>query len=217
MVDQTLLPAIEETIRQNEIGDASPYCLSYAGLGKSGASFGFMQGDTNQSQLARDTLRQVLSAAAVDQPTIDRILASVSVPLPNGNPLSASDTTLVDNALASVAGSALVDAMDRKLLSGVLQGLDSCVAAAATRTMTLAPLAYLYAAPWINMSGAPTSMIAWLKGDTVHGVPPPLPPAARASDLVAYLQATAYFQANPRNFTHLEQCVQKGAALLPQS
>lgn len=217
MVDQTLLPAIEQTISQNEIGDASPYCLSFARLGASGASFGLMQGDTNASQLARDTLRQVLSAAAVDQPTIDRILASVSVPLPSGNPLSASDTAVANDALASIPGRALVDAMDQELLSGVLQGLDSCVAAAATRNMTLAPLAYLYAAPWINMSGAPTSLIVWLKGGAVRGVPSPSPPIASGADMVAYLQATAYFQANPRNFVHLQQCVQKGAALLPQS
>ena len=42
MVDKSLLPAIRETIKQNEIGSRTPYELSYARKGKSGASFGFM-------------------------------------------------------------------------------------------------------------------------------------------------------------------------------
>lgn len=67
------------------------------------------------------------------------------------------------------------------------------------------------------MSGAPTSLIVWLKGGTVRGIPSPSPPVASGADMVAYLQATAYFQANPRNFVNFERCVQKGAALLPQT
>src|SRR5215472_714362 len=112
MVDQKLLPAIRETIRQNEIGDQSPYVLSYARLGKSGASFGFMQGDTNVSQLARDTLRRVLLAADTDPAIAARIVTVLSRPLPNGNPLSAPDTELVNSALACDAGRAVVDSMD---------------------------------------------------------------------------------------------------------
>jgi len=113
MVDQALLPAIDATIRQNEIGNGSPYQLSFACKGKSGASFGFMQGDTNVSSLARNTLTQVLAAAGVDQATSARILAALSCALPNGNPLSGPDTALVNNALSSAAGQPIVDAMEQ--------------------------------------------------------------------------------------------------------
>jgi hypothetical protein len=215
MVDVALLPAIRATIRQNEIGNQSPYRLSYAELGKSGASFGFMQGDTNVSALARDTLRQVLTAAAVAPGTVDNILAAVSQPLPHGNPLSAADTDTVNAALSSGAGRPLVDAMDNTLLTNVLSGVDSCVAAAATHGIAMAPLAYLYIAPWINMSGAPTLLITWLKGSAVFGVPPPAPPNVTEANIQAYLQATAYFHAHPKNFAHLEECVAVGAKLLP--
>ena len=55
MVDATLVPAIKAAIKQNELGDASPYMLSYACLGASGASFGIFQGDTNVNHVARET------------------------------------------------------------------------------------------------------------------------------------------------------------------
>jgi len=97
----------------------------------------------------------------------------------------------------------------------VLSGLDTCVDAAATAGLTLAPIAFLYIAPWINMSGPPNLMNVWLAGSPVHGVPPPTPPTVTESNMISYLQSMAYFQANPRNFAHLQQCVQVGAALLP--
>jgi hypothetical protein len=217
MPDAALLPALAETIRQNEIGGGSPYILGYARLGKSGASFGFMQGDTNVSTLARSTLRDVLQAAGCDQATIERVLHALSAALPNGNPLNPADTHTANAALDSAAGRALVDAMDRELMDVVLRGLDSCIAAAATRGFPIAPLACLYIAPWINMSGAPTLMIAWLKGAAVHGVPPPAGPQVQAHDVAAYLQACAYFQAHPKNFLHYEECVRLGAEKLPKA
>ena len=65
------------------------------------------------------------------------------------------------------------------------------------------------------MSGAPHLMCTWLSGAAVHGVPAPTPPTVDEATIATYLQAMAYFQANPRNFAHLQQCVQVGAALLP--
>ena len=50
MVDETLKPELRLALRLHEIGDASPYALSFAGKGNSGASFGFMQGDMNGGQ-----------------------------------------------------------------------------------------------------------------------------------------------------------------------
>ena len=66
MVDMALIPAIKEAIKQNEIGDASPFQLSYARLGASGASIGVFQGDTNVSHTARATLAAALRAAGIE-------------------------------------------------------------------------------------------------------------------------------------------------------
>ena len=210
----TLLKAIGVTIRENEIGPASPYVLSFARLGKSGASFGYMQGDTNVSALARTTLRNVLSENRIDDATSDRILAALSRPLPGGNPLAPADTITVNDALASADGRPLVDRMDRQLLQHVLDDVDLCTAAAAANHLTIEPIACLYIAPWINMSGRPTLLTAWLKGAPVNGVPAPTPPSVIEHDIQAYLQSMAYFQAHPKNFAHLEECVAKGAAVL---
>lgn len=215
MVDTSYLPAIKETIKQNEIGGGSAYALSYARKGKSGASFGCMQGDTNVSPLAQGTLQKVLAAGGATAAASARIMAAVSRPLPNGNPLSAADTKFANTALASTKGKALVDAMDALLLKDVIAGLDACIAAAATRNMQIEPRALLYIPPWINMSGPPSLLKKWLGGQSVLGLSPPPPPELTVDEMESYLQATAYFQANPRNFAHYQECVAKGAALLP--
>lgn len=216
MVAKNLLPAIRETIKQNEIGNQTPYVLSYAEKGKSGASFGAMQGDTNVSALARNVLSNVLAAAGAAKADINRIMTAVSKALPHGNPLSAADTKLANNALASAKGRKLVDAMDDRLLSDVLTGVDACIAAAASRKVTISPIAHLYIAPWINMSGPPSLLKTWLAGTPVYGLTPPPPPEVIAEEMESYLQATAYFQAHPRNFVHYKQCVDIGAKLLPK-
>ncbi len=215
MVDQAWLPAIRETIRQNEIGGGSPYTLGFARKGQSGASFGFMQGDMHVSQLARDTMRQALTAAATDAATLARIMTALAPALPGGNPLNAADTTTVNAALSAPAGRGFVDAMDALLLQDVLHGLDLCLQAAQSANLTLDPLAGLYIVPWINMSGPPSLILKWLKGAAINGVPAPIAPTIEADDVVSYLQSLAYFQANPKNFIHYDQCVQMGAALLP--
>src|SRR5689334_11117998 len=119
MVNPNLLPALRETIRQNEIGSGSPYCLSFAKLGKSGASFGFMQGDTNVNDLARRSLARALEAANLDEASVSRLIAALSRPLPGGNPLSPEDTERVDAALSSEVGRDIVDAMDSQLFGAV--------------------------------------------------------------------------------------------------
>src|ERR1700732_1344677 len=108
MVDQALVPAIREGIKHNEIGHASPYRLSYACLGASGASFGVFQGDTNVNHAARATLMQALEASEAGADAISRIIAAVSQACPRGNPLSPDDTEVADGALASPTGTALV-------------------------------------------------------------------------------------------------------------
>ena len=78
MVDATLEGAIRTALRENEIGDQSPYELSYARKGDSGGSFGAFQGDVHVDQVARDTLQAVLQSANLDPQTVTRIVTAVS-------------------------------------------------------------------------------------------------------------------------------------------
>jgi len=213
MVDSALFPAIRAAIKQNELGNASPYCLSYARLGQSGASFGIFQGDTNVNPLARSTLTAVLNAAGIAAATVASIIAAVSRPLPNGNPLSPNDTGLVNAALASSLGQPIVDQMDAQLMQTVLKGIDSCTAASAARPID--PEAQLYIALWVNMTGAPTTLAKWLAGTAVSGLVPPNGATVSAADLQNYLLASAYFRNNPKNFPHMQSSVAAGVALLP--
>ena len=215
MVDQAMLPAIKEAIKQNEIGNTSPYILSYARFGASGASFGIFQGDTNVNQNARATLSNVLETSGADADTVARIVAAVSQPLPNGNPLSPEDTATANDALSSTAGQALVDAMDAKLLDIVLNELDSSIAAAATRDLTIDPQAQLYVTLWVNMSGAPATLNKWLSGTPELGVDSPNGPVVSVADIQNYLLATNYFKLHPHNFEHMRASVDAAVPLLP--
>jgi hypothetical protein len=210
MVAQSLIPAIQATIAQNELGGASPYQLSFAKLGKSGASFGFMQADTNVNTHARDTLYNVLIAYGVPQDLAGSIVGVLSQPLPQGNPLIPQDTDTVNAALQSPQGAALVDQLDATLFNGVLAHLDTLEQAAQNAGLAIDPQAHLYMACWINMTGAPTTMAGWVGGQPFANVPPPSAPSVTVGDVVTYLQATSYFQAHPRNFDRLTACVDSG-------
>ena len=50
MPQESVKPALRAGLRMHEIGSASPYKLFFAAKGKSGASFGFMQGDLAAGQ-----------------------------------------------------------------------------------------------------------------------------------------------------------------------
>ena len=217
MVDSAVLPAICEAIKQNEIGDDSPYCLSYARLGASGASFGIFQGDTNVNHTARAVLMKVLQDAGCPPDAATRILAAVSQACPNGNPLSPEDTVLVNNALASPAGRADVDQMDQTLLEVVTSELDTCISAAASVNQTIDPVVLLYIALWVNMTGTPTTLNEWLAGTTEVGVAPPIGPVVSKANIESYLQANTYFRLHPRNFVHMQDSVSAAVGLLPQS
>lgn len=215
MVNPVLIPAIRVAIKQNELGDASPYQLSYARLGASGASFGIFQGDTNVNHVARDTLRRILLAAGIATAVCDGIIGSVSKPCPNGNPLSPQDTTAANDALSSDDGKATVDAMDDRLLQVVLGELDTCIAAANTRQQTIAPVALLYIALWVNMTGAPDTLNKWLSGTQEVGLAPPVGPAVTQQNLENYLQANTFFRLHPKNFVHMHDSVQAAVPSLP--
>lgn len=214
MVDTALVPAIKEAIKQNEIGNASPYRLSYARLAKSGASFGIFQGDTNVNHTARAALAAALRAGGADEDRVTRIIGLVSQPCPNGSPLSPEDAAFADDALASTAGRQVVDAMDGELLQVVLHGLDTCIAAAEGRSLAIQPVALLYMALWINMTGPPGVLSKWLGGSAELGLSPPIAAVSRQS-IESYLHATSFFTLHPKNFVHLQESVKAAVPTLP--
>lgn len=215
MVNSTLIPAIKEAIKQNEIGNASPYELSYARLGVSGASFGVFQGDTNVSHSARATLAAALRAAGAGADAVTRILGLVSQPCPDGDPLSEDDKNLANGSLSSAAGQELVNAMDDELLQVVLHGVDACIAAARTRSLTIDPVALLYIALWVNMTGPPNVLSRWVAGTPELGLTPPAGDQVSQQNLESYLHSTKFFTTHPRNFVHMQQSVKAAIPLLP--
>ena len=211
-LDQGLTKALKTALRLHEIGDASPYVLSFAGKAKSGASFGFMQGDLAAGQPSvRDAFRAALTAAGVPDAQITDIMRRLSVHLIS-NPLTATETALVNAALASPAGRSVVDAMDDTIFQQVNRHVQDCLNAAAASRRQVAPKAEIYMALWINMSGPPTTLLHWLSGASVTlttTLPPP-PMTVDAAAMETYLHATSYFSENPHNFAHMTQSAAAG-------
>lgn len=215
MPDDTYKPALRQALRRHEIGNRTPYELSFAGKGKSGASFGFMQGDmaARQPEVQR-TFFSVMAAAGMAAADIATLAQALSVPLLT-NPLSAADTQRINGALLS--SSALVDAMDEAILAKVFAGVDACIAAAQRAGRSIDGKAQIYAALWINMTGPPTKLLDWIGGTsvTLRGPVPQAGPVVDGAAMEAYLQLTDYFVENPGNFQHLLQCAEAGASSLP--
>lgn len=206
MPDAQVTTALHRALRRHETGDRSPYCLSFAGKGRSGASFGCSQGDLAHGPAAvRRTLRAVLEAAGVAGPRLEAMMAQLTRPVA-ANPLDPADARLVDAALDTPEGRRLVDAMDAALMADLAGELDRCLAAAAGRRVT--PEAQIVIALWINMSGPPTTLLRWLGGrDVALARPVASPgPVVDAAAVARYLAASAYFIANPRNLAHLLRC-----------
>ena len=214
MPDEGLKPALRAALRVHEIGDASPYQLSFAGKGKRGASFGFMQGDLAAGQPhVTATFKEILADAGMDGAAVADFLNRLSVHL-MGNPLTSAETAQINAAL--LAGKAKVDAMDEGIIGAVYAGLDNCLTTARGAGRTIAPEAQIYIALWINMTGPPSKLLTWLSGGDPH-LNKPVPPAGaavRAGDIRAYLQATDYFVQNPRNFMHMVESVAAGMAVM---
>ena len=215
MPDDAYKPALRTTLRVHEIGRASPYQLFFAGKAKSGASFGFMQGDLAARQpVVQRTFHQALAEAGVNEADINDLAARLSVHLID-NPLSPAESATVNGALAR--SSTLVDAMDEAILGGVYGGLDICLRQASQHARDLAPIAQLYIAMWINMSGPPSKILTWIGGQD-PGLRQPIAPAPRLIDqpaIESYMLATDYYVENPRNFRHMQESAAAGAAVLP--
>ena len=216
MPDDAIKPAIRTALRLHEIGDATPYKMFFACKGKSGGSFGFMQGDLAAGQpKVKTTFRDAMSNAGVSPAKSQAIEAALSVHCID-NPLSAPDTRLVNNALASDTGRPLVDAMDEAILGDIYVGLDKCIGAASSAGRTIETKALLYLAMWINMTGPPSTVLNWLRGKPVN-LAKPIGKAGAVVDgpaMEAYLRATSYYAENPGNLPHAMQCAAAGMAAL---
>src|SRR5262245_36368679 len=122
MPQEELKPGLRLALRLHEIGDASPYELSFAAKGKSGASFGFMQGDLAAGQrVVTQTFMNAMTAAGMDAVRVQGLLARLARHV-LANPLDVAETADVNNAL--LASRAQVDSMDETLLQDVYGGLD---------------------------------------------------------------------------------------------
>jgi hypothetical protein len=217
MPEEALKPAIRATLRMHEIGTNSPYRLYFAGKGKSGASFGFMQGDLAANQpIVVSTFKNVLSTQGFSAADTSSFLNRLSVHLVS-NPLTKAETDRINAALN--AQQSLVDAMDEQILQKVYDDLDLCLSTAATAGRTIEPEALLFLACWINMSGRPTKVLTWINGGDPHlAKPVPAPGSVITAALVEqYLKATSYYVSNPGNIPHLLESVDAGAKLLPGS
>lgn len=200
-----LLPALRGALHRHEIGKGSPYRLSFAGKGTSGASFGRLQGDlANGPAIVRQTFRAALDAAGIAEGKVEALVTTLTRPAAT-NPLDAIDAALADAALDSAEGRRLVDSMDEALMAGLCRALDRCLAAAAAGGRQVTPEAQVMMALWINMSGAPTTLLRWLGGQAVALARPVAAPGTvvDAAAMEGYLGACAYFAANPRNLAHL--------------
>jgi hypothetical protein len=216
MPDSAIKPAIRTALRLHEIGDATPYKLFFAGKGKSGGSFGFMQGDLAAGQpVVKAAFAEVMTKAGVDPAKWQAIQGSLCAHCIE-NPLGSADTGLVNGALSSAGGRPVVDAMDEKILGGVYEGLDKCLAAATAGHRTIDTKAMLYLAMWINMTGPPSTVANWLAGHPVTLARPvdPAPAVVDGSAMEAYLRATSYYSENPGNIPHAMQCAAAGMAAL---
>jgi hypothetical protein len=209
-----LRKALRDAVRRHEIGNDStlPYKLSFAEKGRSGASFGFMQGDLGQNQPeAKAAFRRALTAASVPEEKISSLMQSLSSPVAR-NPLNDADTKLVNDALNSSEGRVLVNDMDEQILADVYKQLDKCIDVASASRKTITPKAQAYILLWINMSGKPTTLCDWLSGNNVtmaESVPAP-GPTVDGTAIENYLGATEYFFKNDRNFRRIKGCVAEG-------
>jgi hypothetical protein len=215
MPDEALKPALRKALRLHEIGEESPYRLSFAGIGGSGGSFGFMQGDlARRPPRVRETFRRVLDASGVTSQQIEAWLQLLAAPV-SRDPLGPADRERIDAAL--LAGRAMVDALDEYLFEGVCRYLDQCSDTAVATDRSITPQALLAMALWINKTGPPTKLLVWLSGAD-PGLPRPVREAPFVVDAAAiegYLQATRYYTDHPDRLAHLREAVAAGAVDLP--
>ncbi len=207
MPDDSLKPALRAALRTHEIGNRTPYEISFAQKANSGGSFGFMQGDLAAGQaIAHSTFRRCMAEAGMPEATIGDLEHRLSTKGAKPSIITADEKQRIDAAFQ--ARRDLVDAMDESILQGVYRHLDTCVGVATDAGRTIDPIAQLYIAMWVNMTGAPTKLLDWLRspdrGDTVT-----------EDEIQDYLRDQKYYKEHPKNFPHIVESADEGAKVLP--
>jgi hypothetical protein len=173
-----------------------------------------MQGDLAAGQQeTREAFCSCLAHANYTEAEIQSVLAELSVRCPI-NPLSTEETDRINAALQ--AGKSTVDAMDEVIFEKVEQQVDHCVAIAESTARTISDEALIYIALWINMTGAPTELLRWLRGEQprIQHEPAPADNPVTANAIQGYLTASYYYSENPNNFAHMRECVAEGVKAL---
>ena len=210
MSDANEIACLKTALRAHEIGRDSPYRISFASKGNSGASFGYMQGDLAAGQTeARTAFMTCLTKAGFSKNETDGVMSKLSVHCAS-NPLTPEETRRIDSALK--ASSDVVDEMDDSIFAAVQKDLDECVATAKIHGRSISTEALVYMMLWINMTGRPSSLLKWLSEQE-----PKLakkislaPHLVNGQAMVEYLAATKYYSENPKSFRHMQQCVATG-------
>ncbi len=199
--------ALRAALKANEVGESgNPYALSFAGVGGSGASFGVFQGDTAVNGTALATLQSALAAAKVPVDQIGRILAIVREPC-TANAFGTRNPRLAlcNAALDCPAGRALVDALDEITFATVQRRIDMVDQTAAKASVPLDDAARLAAGLWINMTGAPTTLLNFIAAQHAP---------VTLDVMTKYLTDTRFFMLHPQNLAHFEASVQTGLNVL---
>lgn len=181
-------------LRANEIGaDGSPYALSFAGKGDSGASVGVLQTDLSTNPAALNAIWKVLLAAGQSAAWASKVCAPLSKPQ-RCNPLNVEDLLMVNEALKSAYARQVIDQLDALAMRALLGRMGII-----TNEFKLTIAAQCALACWVNMTGLPTRMLAWMRAGNAAETPVTL------TVMLDYLAATQYFSQNPRNFEHFKQ------------
>lgn len=218
MPDSSFDPAFICALREHEIGNTTPYKISFAKLGRSGASFGSLQGDLYSGPAyVKTTFRQVLWVGGVGpQEVIDGLLARLSVQL-RADPLGSEEEAAIDRALSSAAGRPLVDAMDERLLQACLGKLDACITAAHASGRQIAPVAQIAIMLWANMISSTDQLRRWLSGQRVrlNKLVPPPNEYVTLPDMLKYVASSKYYCEYPDRLNHFQYAVAVGERQLP--
>jgi hypothetical protein len=208
--------AIYAALRWHEVRDSAAvaYRLSFAEIGWSGASFGYLQHDCHTNPDALTVLIQILTNAAVPAVTRGRIVGALRNAAPQC-PLSAPDLAITNAAIDSIQGRALVDAIDRVTLDGIIAQCERCITARAPSAIS--PEALIGMACWINQSGQPTELLTWLRGETTYlgGRPvPPLVPGETVDEAAffRYYDLIPFVEQNASQGVQMVQAIRFGMA-----
>lgn len=206
---------IRAALRANESGSADPYTLSYAGLGRSGPSFGIFQADMAANLDARSCMRIILVGAGMSAAAASSLVSQLGIAC-MACPLNHNDEAAVLAAMNDAPGRQMIDAMDDVTLGTALGYVGRAMDAAAVVGWSLDEGASCAVALWANMTGAPTTLDLWLSGEAVVidgiSLAPPAGPIISQTDLEWYLSHTQFFEAHQSNLAHLQASIATGLA-----